>query len=160
MSRENWSGRIGIEEGTIHYELPNGGWQLPVSEIRVVGEHTDDHGPYVDDYFFVFLTDSHLYEASFYAAGRDKFLCELEELLGARISCGLVNSTDFQSRVMWPTDIEGQPFYKFVPAPKPEGFLAGLKHRLIPEVAYYFSDDVKAKMKAGNPTQQRNTTEL
>ncbi|HVG31913.1 MAG TPA: hypothetical protein VM911_02490 [Pyrinomonadaceae bacterium] len=146
MSNENSSGRIWIEQGVIHYELSNGGWQLPISEIRVMGEHTDDHGPSVDDYFFVFLTNSHFCEASFYAEGRDQFLSELRDLLGAKLSCGLVNSTDFQSRVMWPPDIAGQPFYDFVPMPKPEGFLAGLKHRLLPKVAYHFTDAVKGEV--------------
>ena len=122
-----------------------------------MGEHTDDHGPCVDDYFFVFLTDSHFYEASFYAEGRDTFLSEVSELLGAKISCGLVNSTDFKSRVMWPPDIEGQPFYDFVPVPRPEGFWAGLKHRLLPEVAYHFTDVVKGTLKVANDTAPNNS---
>ena len=148
MDNENPSGRIWIEEGVIRYESPNGGWQLLVSELKVMGEHTDNHGPYVDDYFFVFLTVSHFYEASFYAEGRDKFLSELSDSLGAQISCGLSDSTDFQSRVMWPPDIEGPPFYDFVPMPKPKGVWAGLKHRLLPELTYHFTDIVKRKLKA------------
>ena len=158
MSNENSSGRIWIEEGVIHYELPNCGWQLPVNEIRVMGEHTDDHGPYVDDYFFVFLTDSHFCEASFYAEGCDEFLSDLSALLRTKVSCGLVESTDFQSRVMWPPDIEGQPFYDFIPVSKPEGFRAGFKHRLLPKVVYHFTDIVKGKLKAANDAASNNSS--
>jgi hypothetical protein len=157
MSNEKSSGRIWIEEGTIHYQSSYGGWRLPISEIRVMGEHTDDHGPYVDDYFFVFLTDSHFYEASFYAEGRDTFLSELSDLLVAKISCDLVRSTDFQSRVMWPPDIAGQPFYDFVPVPKPGGFWAGLKYRLLPEVACHFTDAVKGKLKIADDAASNNS---
>jgi hypothetical protein len=157
MSNENSSDRIWIEEGIIHYERADGGWQLRVAEIKIIGEHTDDHGPYVDDYFFVFLTDSHFYEASFYAEGRDEFLSELSESLGSHISCGLVNYTDFRSRVMWPPDIERQPFYDFVPVPKPEGLWVGLKHKLLPEVAYHFTDVVKRKLKAANNAASNNS---
>lgn len=143
------SSRIWIDAEIIHYELPNGGWHLPVSEIKVIGEHTDDHGPYVDDYFFVFLTDSYLHEASFYAEGSDQLISDLSDSLGAKIFCDLVNSTDFKSRVMWPPDLEGQPFYNFVPVPKAEGFLAGLKHMLLPRVAYHLADAVKGKVALG-----------
>ena len=143
------SPRIWIDAAITHYESVNGSWQLPVSEIRVIGEHTNDHGPYGDDYFFVFLTDSYLYEASFYAEGRDQFLADLSHLLEVKISCGLVNSTDFQSRVMWPPDIEGQPFYNFVTVPKSEGFLAGVKHKLFPSVAYHLADSVRSKVAFG-----------
>ena len=150
MGNENSSGRIWIEGRVIHYEWPNGCWQLLVSDLKVMGEHTNDHGPYVDDYFFVFLTDSHYYEASFYAKGSDKFLAELSDLIGARVSGGLCHSTDFQSRVMWPPDIEGSPFYEFEPMPKPKDVWTGLKHQLLPEVAYHFADVVKGKLKADN----------
>src|SRR5262245_31474857 len=115
MSSETSSGRIWIAGGVIHYQWPRGSWQLPVSQVKVIGEHTDDHGPYADDYHFVFLSASNLYEASFYADGRDSFLAGLSDLLQFEISCGLTNSTDFRSRVMWPEDIAGQPFFDFVP---------------------------------------------
>ncbi len=147
MSNDTLSGQIWIEERIIHYELSNGGWQLPISAIKVIGEHTDDHGPHVDDYFFVFITDSDVYEASFYAKGRDAFLAQLSDLLGRKISCGLIDSTDFRSRVMWPPDIEGQPFYDFIPVPKPKGFWANLKYWLLPEVSYHLTDVVKEKLK-------------
>lgn len=75
-NREVTSGKIRLDQDCIFYQFPDGGWQLPVSEIKIVGEHTDDQGPVVDDYFLVFLTDSNLYEASVYAEGLGAFLHE------------------------------------------------------------------------------------
>jgi len=79
MSSEDSSGRIWIKNKTIHYESPKyGDWEIPVCEIRVVGEHTNQSGPHVDDYFYVLLTTSGWYEASLYAEGRDRFLAYLD----------------------------------------------------------------------------------
>ena len=51
-----------------------GDWDLPVSDVRIVGESTDQLGR-PDDYFFCFATGPGMWlEASFYADGRDEFL--------------------------------------------------------------------------------------
>ena len=59
---------------TICYRLDGSlNWELPVGAICVIGEMTNDHGPYVDDYFICFATDAQTwYEASFYAEGRER----------------------------------------------------------------------------------------
>src|SRR5262245_9714586 len=95
---------IRIEDRTITYQV--GGtvcWSLPLADLELLGEYTDPNGPFVDDYFFVFIRrpQHHWNEASFYASGRDELLDELAVLLGAKLDCGLVNSTEYNSRVMW-----------------------------------------------------------
>jgi len=68
----------------VEYILPDApesyrqNWKLPMSAIRLIGEYTNSDGPYLDDYFFVFvLADGTWRQASFYAEGRDGFLSAL-----------------------------------------------------------------------------------
>ena len=145
MSSKASSGRIWIEDETIHYKTPNGGWELPVSEVRIVGEHTDQSGP-ADDYFFVFLAPSGWYEASFYAEGCDRFLNELGKLLDSKFDCGLVNSTDFNSQIMWPPEEKGKALFDYSPAPRPKGIWARMKHMVLPLMNYSLTDEVKKRM--------------
>src|SRR6476620_4448804 len=97
-------GTLELVDGMIRYRLDGcTNWQLPVSAIRVIGEATNDHGPFLDDYFFCFATDANTwYEACFYAEGRDDFLKGLTKSLECELLLKLVASTDFDSNVMWP----------------------------------------------------------
>ena len=147
MPKDNSSGRIWIESEVLKYECVGSGWQVRISDIKVIGEHTDDHGPYVDDYFFVFLTQRQTYEASFYAEGRDEVLTELSRALGRQLSCELVRITEFQSRVMWPADLEGQPLFDFVPKPRSGRVWARFKNALLPQVEYHLVEAVKRKLR-------------
>jgi len=121
------SGQVRLDGDTIRYRSTlYGDWDLPVPRVRVVGEATNDHGPFADDYFFCFATgpDEWL-EASFYADGRDDFLRALGARLGARLETGLCHSTDFASRVLWPPSLVGEPMFKFTELP-PKGLLRRL----------------------------------
>jgi hypothetical protein len=145
MSFEDLSGRIWIENKTIHYKTPNGGWEIPISEIRIVGEHTNQSGPAVD-YFFIFLTASGGYEASFYAEGRESLLMELGQQLDSQLDCRLVNSTNFKSRIMWPPEMQDKALFDYTPAPKPKGIWARIKHAILPMMNYRLTDEVKGRM--------------
>ena len=107
--------RIWIEHNAIHYSpTPTGSWTLPVADLVVFGEYTNQNGPFLDDYYFVFVVDSqHAYGASFYSEGREMFLTDLSTRLGVQLECGLLGSTDFASNVLWPPDLAGQPLYEF-----------------------------------------------
>jgi len=146
MNREATSGLIRLEHGCVSYQLSTGGWRLPVSEIKIIGEHTNDQGPLVDDYFLVFLTGSDLYEVSIYAEGLEEFLVELSDSLGTKLSCELGNSTKYRSRVMWPPEIEGLPMFDYFKTPKPEGLWAKLKHTFIPDISRKLSSAVRQKL--------------
>jgi hypothetical protein len=150
MGKDN-SKRIWIEGSLINYQWRNSSrWTLPIAELEVVGEYTDPNGPYVDDFFLVFIArPEHLwYEASFYADGTDEFLKELGRQLGAEIACGLLNSTDYNSRVMWPPEVEGIELFEFVPV-ESHGMCEKLKHRLIPEYNFALTSKIKGFLKAG-----------
>jgi hypothetical protein len=60
-------GKLELCDRTIRYRIDGSTiWDLPISEIRVIGEATNDHGPFGDDYFFCFATDAGCWqEASF-----------------------------------------------------------------------------------------------
>ncbi len=145
MRMEELSGRIWIKNKTIHYKMPNGGWELPVSEIKIIGEHTDQSGP-ANDYFIVFLAAWGWYEASFYANGCDRLLDDLGQLLDNKLDCELLNSTDFNSRIMWPTEMRGNPLFDYSLAPKPAGIWARIKLTVLPMINVCLTDEVKRKM--------------
>jgi hypothetical protein len=133
--------RIWLEGDSINYQI--GGtlcWTLPIGDLEVLGEYTDPNGPYVDDYFFVFVVrPKHLWnESSFYATGRDEFLQELGKVLGSEPTCGLVSSTDYRSRVMWPPEIAGIQLFDFVPV-ESKGIWERLKRKLMPEYEFVFT---------------------
>ena len=135
MTTTNQSGRLTIEPDSISYTLPQQeGWRVPVSELRLIGEFTNDHGPTLDDYFFVFLTREEYFEASFYADGRDAVLAELSRRLQHELRNGLCNSTSLASRVLWPVRLEGLPLFSLVPEERAGSVLGRLRQRLVPRV--------------------------
>lgn len=146
MGKEELSGSIRLVKDRISYSAGWGNWEVPVKNVRVIGEHTNDHGPGADDYFFVFLTADMEFEASFYAAGRDLMLRNVGKILGHELKCGLVDSTSFKSRVMWPPEIEGQPLFDYKTKSR-RGFLwARIKDWIIPLVEYRLTEGVKARL--------------
>jgi hypothetical protein len=117
------SSRIWLENGKINYESRYyGSWQLLVGDVRVIGEYTTDHGPFLDDWFLVFVksTTSCWYEASNYADGLDETCEQLTAILGAEsLSGNLFASTEFASRIIWPQSLLGRPLFCFRPGPTP-----------------------------------------
>jgi hypothetical protein len=112
------SGRLIVEEDRVCYESTTyGNWRIPASSIRLIGEYTNQSGPYLDDYFFVFVTKGEVgwSEASFYCQGRDEAWKNLAELFPGLASPGLCNSADFKSRALWPHIYEGREFLRFQP---------------------------------------------
>jgi hypothetical protein len=117
------SGVLSLRNCRICHEWTNGAWDVPVDQVRVIGEATTDIGPFADDYWLYFATRADLwYEASFYAAGRDVFLKALSEQLGDKLVLGLCNSTNFASRVLWPPHLVGKPMFVYTPKWPPNRF--------------------------------------
>ena len=117
------SGRIWMADGEIHYESQDyGSWSFPAADLRIFGELTTDHGPMIDDWFFVFVVSSGpgWFEGSVYAEGADDFRRQLATALGADDLHGeLFASTEFASRIIWPEPLRGQPLFRFTPIPSP-----------------------------------------
>lgn len=113
------SGSYRLSNGTLSYRSEvYGSWDLPIAEITLIGEYTNEDGPFADDFFLVFLTanDGGWHEASFYGEGRDEILRELSALKGSEIVCGLCLSMSFASQVIWPVEKRGEEIFDFQPA--------------------------------------------
>lgn len=93
-----------------------GDWDLPVSRIRLIGEATDENGPFADDWYFVFAEDDTGWRsASCYAPGARELIAGLGPLLGGRVgSLALHGSTTFNSRVLWPPRLVGRPVFEYI----------------------------------------------
>ena len=111
------SGVLMIDGPTLSYESPDyGAWQIPITEIVAFGEYSTDNGPYIDDWFMVFVTrDFNWVEASNYCAGSDTVRDALADRWGVESLYGkLWGHTDFASRVIWPLALANQPLFEFV----------------------------------------------
>jgi hypothetical protein len=149
MTTPNQSGRIAIEHDSVSYTMPQQqGWRIAVSELRLVGEFTDDHGPVVDDYFFIFLTRDGCFEASFYAEGRDALLAELGRRLQHELRTGLCHSTSLASRVLWPARLEGHPVFDVVPEERAGTILGRLRQHVLPRVRMHLTDEVRRELES------------
>jgi hypothetical protein len=146
VNAKNTSGQISLKNETIVCSTPEKtNWSLPIADVRVLAEFTNEAGPHLDDYFFLFVTSdaSSWYCASFYADGRDKFLEELGSKLGTKLQCGLCNSTSFKSRVMWPVNLEGTPLFEFEPQIPTANFLSRVQQKFFPNRKVRLVKDVQ-----------------
>ena len=120
-SPEEYSSVLRCADHTISYRAFQSTWSLPVSAIQLIAEFTNSDGPHIDGYFFVFMTapEGGWYQASFYAKGRDEVLAALSARLGAPIECGLCNSTEYKTRIIWPAHLKDLPLMDVIPLPNP-----------------------------------------
>ncbi|MFN0136081.1 MAG: hypothetical protein ACKVS9_08200 [Phycisphaerae bacterium] len=101
-------------------------WRLPIERIRLIGEATDQNGPFADDYWYWFAPAADdWYEASFYSEGRDTVFGELERRFGATFPHALMGSTDFASNILYPPELAGRPLLRYEKVPH-RGFLKAL----------------------------------
>ena len=103
-------------------------WTLSLEELVLVAEHTTNEGPYVDDYFLIFVTvqaQSLLFSScSYYSEGRNSVLKHLAGKFGDPLEPGLRGAiagvTEWNSRVIWPPPMAGKPYFTFTQAPPPD----------------------------------------
>lgn len=127
MNPKDYSGELRCDGEVIAYHSALGDWSVRITDVRLIGEYTNSDGPYVDDYFLVFLTaaENGWHEASFYAKGRDQTLAALSRSIGSLLECGLCHSTQYKTRIMWPTHLKDQELMEVLPPTK-----QSLWHRL------------------------------
>jgi hypothetical protein len=100
-----------IKNDFLHYEYENGSWQIPINEIRCIGEYTNSDGPFADDYFIVFLTKDYTYTGSFYANDCLKVFKDLRLILQYELDLTLACSTNWASNILYPNELAGKPLY-------------------------------------------------
>ena len=126
-----------------------GSFSLSIADIAVVGEFTADTGPFVDDWFIVFVRrGGDWFEASVYSDGFDALRNGLSLAIGADVHCCLADSTNFASRVVWPEAISGHPLFdsKLVSC---ADFLRSLKLSILPETRRCLALEVLAAVEGG-----------
>jgi len=135
--RENSSS---IDQGMI--------WSVEIKDLALIAEYTTSEGPYLDDYFLVFVSveNGRAYNSrcTFYADGRDEALQALGTRLGADLRLGLFNSTEWTSRVVWPAHLQGDEYFHFTQV-KPVGLLSTMSKAWFgPQLEYSVADPVRA----------------
>ena len=126
---------LSLSAGKVVYcESDGSGWELAVGSIAIIGEYTDASGPLLDDWLLVFVADNgERYTASAYTDGLGGFLSQLGGWFNAELQCGLCNSTELNSRIMWPPEIRDEPLFRFLPLVA-SGLLGRLKNWISPVV--------------------------
>jgi len=112
--QENISGRTYIKDGRIMWDSEEGLIsQIPIKDIKVIGEYTTSEGPIKDDWFFVFVLGSgDIKEVSAYATGTEKMLREVGQLIHTELNGQLANSANWKTNVLWPASFRGQELFK------------------------------------------------
>lgn len=102
-------------DNILHYlSATFGEWNVPVADIKVIGESTNQDGPLLPDWFIVFVVDSTgWFEVSKSAKGVQECLSKLSEECGSSLSPGLFASTDFDSRTLWPESVIDMPLFEY-----------------------------------------------
>ena len=119
-----------------------GSFSLPVSEVAVIGEWTNQDGPGLDDWFLVAVPrgGGGWFEASMYARRADDVRTQFSAAVGESLQVGLAYSTDFASRIIWPPAFAERPLFTFRRVTG-SGFLRRLKLLIVPEVTHDLSPD-------------------
>jgi len=125
--------KLVLEGTTARYQIDESViWQFAVSELLLVGEWTNDHGPFLDDYFHFFVAGNppQFFEAPMYS--NPDFIKVLGSAIGASLQSALSNSTDHHSEVIWPPSLSGHGLFIYARQLRPKGVWNGLMDRLIP----------------------------
>jgi hypothetical protein len=112
--QENISGRTYIKDEKIIWDSDEGFLsQIPIKDIKIIGEYTTSDGPFKDDWFFVFILDSDdIRKVSAYATGTEVMLRQVGQRINAELSGQLANSANWKTNVLWPTSLCGQEIFK------------------------------------------------
>ncbi|MEQ9288705.1 MAG: hypothetical protein RIG77_17420 [Cyclobacteriaceae bacterium] len=90
-------------------------WSIEFKSIQLIGEYTTEGGPFVDDYFFVFVnSNGTLYEVSNDLINYPTFWTKLSSLLNSHLQPKLASSTLFNSRILYPEHLTGEPLFNLV----------------------------------------------
>jgi len=94
-------------------------WKLPLADVAVIGEFTNSDGPYLPDYFLVFVDwQGARYDCSVYADNAIGVLQPIFEKLGCEPTASLAASTEFASLVHWPQHLSGRELFRLDECPR------------------------------------------
>ncbi len=130
-TQEEISGRTFIRDGHIVWETYKGEQlqTIPIKQIKLVGEYTTSEGPFVDDWFYVFVSGKgEIRRVSVYAIGAEEMLEELGKQLGAKVYGQLATSAVWNTNVLWPPHLMGQKLFETI-NPQPASFWENVKFK-------------------------------
>jgi hypothetical protein len=104
--------------------------KVKIEEIKVIGECTTANGPFIDDWFYLYILGTNdIRQISAYAHGTEEVLNKLGERLNIELKPRLVASTKWETNILWPTDLIGQKVFKEI-STKPSEFIEKVKTKL------------------------------
>ena len=111
--KSHLSGKVFIDNGFVYWEVQNNiVLDLPIKEIKFIGEYTTSNGPFIDDWYLVLYCKNFFKEISMYADGMDKTLSFLSSHYNFDIKTNLANSSTFNTRILYPSELLGAPFWE------------------------------------------------
>jgi hypothetical protein len=137
-------GTLSLDGDTVRYSLGSEeAWSFSMSELHLIGEHTNKSGPGGIDYFYVFIAGmpAQFFEAPMYAD--PEFIQTVAARIGSPLTPGLAYSTDFASRIIWPQELAERPLFLYTPASRGSGIVNRLRDRTLPLVASDLTGEVK-----------------
>lgn len=137
-------GTLTVQGNTLYYSRSGSPvWPVVPDECSLIAERTTATGPYCDDWFVLLFSGvpPELHEAPLYAnTGVHRIL---SQALGVEVRPQLTHSTERQTAIAWPRELEGEPFLRHVPAARGHGLIARLKDRLAPLAHAQLTDEAR-----------------
>jgi hypothetical protein len=121
-------------------------WQVPIADVRVIGEFLSLVGRRRREHYLVFMTKEEWFKVPYSVEGREAFITELGRRLNHELRCDLFNSTNFSSRVLWPAHLEGRPLYDLIPEPRSPNLITRVRQMLMQQVDMRFTDEVRREL--------------
>jgi len=88
---------------------------IPINEIKIIGEYTTADGPFADDWFLVIYDHkSECFQISMYAENMQEMMRELGEIMQFELVGTLFASIDWESNILYPTKLHGQTLWNIV----------------------------------------------
>lgn len=152
-----------IEQSALEYrnaESYCGGF---LSNIVLMAEYTTNEGPWMDDYFLVFVAADgntlNIATASFYSDGRDEILRNLTQRWVTAIELPLFNSTQWASRVVWPPELVGREYFESKEV-EPKTLSDKLRRLAFGPVRDYFPSQSVRDFLMSRPSNQASSTDV
>lgn len=103
-----------IDDAMLYSSNSYQSWQIGLNDIKVIGEFTNEDGPYCEDHFLVFVTDAKgWHELPFGADGFSAAITQLQRRFGGNLEPRLSFTTSFDSAVLWPFEMKGKKLFHF-----------------------------------------------
>jgi hypothetical protein len=116
MGSQEDLGQVHISHTVVDYRSRSyTSWNIDLLNVRIVGEFTDEAGPYCEDQFLVFVTGrGKRFDLPFGACGFSEARQHIGHFLNALLEPRLAFSTALNSAVLWPPALEGKPLFRFM----------------------------------------------